>query len=143
MDDNSCGNDRGRKSRQRTQAHLLKNTRKCCIFPGRSERRTTKVAGLTPTHHNWKFASRRFTVGGIFFMTIKPNRGSFLAGSAAAFASVAIVRSPAHAAALFTWKSGTNQTKEHPLSVAMINMADAIRTETAGRLDIQVFPNNQ
>lgn len=76
-------------------------------------------------------------------MTIKPNRGSFLAGSAAAFASVAIVRGPVLAAAQFTWKSGTNQTKEHPLSVAMINMADAIRTETGGRLDIQVFPNNQ
>jgi tripartite ATP-independent transporter DctP family solute receptor len=76
-------------------------------------------------------------------VNIKPNRGSFLAGSAAAFASVAVVRGPAFAAPLFTWKSGTNQTKEHPLSVAMINMADAIRTETGGRLDIQVFPNNQ
>src|SRR6202163_2699106 len=69
-------------------------------------------------------------------------RGAFLTSSAAAFATVAIVRSPA-AAAEFTGKAGTNQPVDHPLSVAMKDLWDAVRKETGGRLDVSVFPNNQ
>lgn len=75
-------------------------------------------------------------------MTAKPSRGAFLASSAATFATIAIVKSPARAAQ-FSWKAGTDQTADHPLSVAMKNMADAITKETGGRLEITVFPNNQ
>jgi tripartite ATP-independent transporter DctP family solute receptor len=71
-----------------------------------------------------------------------PSRASFIAASAATFATVAFVRSPARAAQ-FTWKAGTNQTATHPLSVAMSDMAAAIKAETGGKLEIQVFPNNQ
>jgi tripartite ATP-independent transporter DctP family solute receptor len=69
-------------------------------------------------------------------------RGAFLTSSAAAFATVAIVRSPA-AAADFTGKAGTNQPVDHPLSVAMKDLWDAVRKDTNGRLDVTVFPNNQ
>src|ERR1700681_408505 len=69
-------------------------------------------------------------------------RGAFLTSSAAAFATVAIVRSAA-SAAQFTGKAGTNQPVDHPLSVAMKDLWDAVRKETGGRLDVSVFPNNQ
>jgi len=69
-------------------------------------------------------------------------RGTFIASSAAAFASIAIVRSPA-AAADFVGKAGTNQPVDHPLSVAMKDLWDAVRKDTNGRLDVTVFPNNQ
>ena len=69
-------------------------------------------------------------------------RGAFLTSSAAAFASIAIVRSPAKAAE-FTGKAGTNQPVDHPLSVAMKDLWDAVRKDTNGRLDVTVFPNNQ
>src|ERR1700681_4848857 len=69
-------------------------------------------------------------------------RGAFLTSSAAAFATVAIVRSPA-AAADFTGKAGTNQPVDHPLSIAMKDLWDAVRKDTNGRLDVAVFPNNQ
>jgi len=75
-------------------------------------------------------------------MKVKPSRGSFIAASAATFASISIVRAPARAAQ-FNWKSGTNQVKDHPLSVAMSDMADAVKKESNGRLEITVFPNNQ
>jgi tripartite ATP-independent transporter DctP family solute receptor len=69
-------------------------------------------------------------------------RGAFITSSAAAFASVAIVRSPARAAE-FTGKAGTNQPVDHPLSVAMKDLWDAVRKESNGRIDVTVFPNNQ
>ena len=70
-------------------------------------------------------------------------RGAFISSSAAAFASIAIVRSPARAAAEFTGKAGTNQPVDHPLSIAMKDLWDAVRKDTNGRLDVTVFPNNQ
>ncbi|HEY6236083.1 MAG TPA: TRAP transporter substrate-binding protein [Candidatus Elarobacter sp.] len=69
-------------------------------------------------------------------------RGAFITSSAAAFASIAIVRSPARAAD-FTGKAGTNQPADHPLSVAMKDLWDAVRKDTNSRLDVTVFPNNQ
>ncbi|MBV9440923.1 MAG: TRAP transporter substrate-binding protein DctP, partial [Candidatus Eremiobacteraeota bacterium] len=70
------------------------------------------------------------------------SRTSFLASSAATFASVAIVRTPARAAD-FSGKAGTNQPPDHPLSVAMRDLWDEVRKETKGRIDVTVFPNNQ
>ncbi|HEX3549971.1 MAG TPA: TRAP transporter substrate-binding protein [Candidatus Elarobacter sp.] len=69
-------------------------------------------------------------------------RSAFITSSAAAFASVAFVRAPARAAE-FTGKAGTNQPVDHPLSVAMKDLWDAVRKETNGRVDVTVFPNNQ
>ena len=70
------------------------------------------------------------------------SRGAFIASSAGAFASIAFVRSPAKAAD-FTGKAGTNQPPDHPLSIAMKDLWDAVRKETNGRVDVTVFPNNQ
>jgi tripartite ATP-independent transporter DctP family solute receptor len=75
-------------------------------------------------------------------MKTEPTRGSFLASTAAVFASIAVVRAPARAAQ-FSFRTGTNQAVDHPLSVAMRDMCTAIGKETSGRLDIGVFPNNQ
>src|SRR6202011_6311120 len=65
-----------------------------------------------------------------------------ISASAAAFATIGVVRAPARAAD-FTGKAGTNQPVDHPLSVAMKDLWDAVRKETGGRLDVTVFPNNQ
>ena len=43
----------------------------------------------------------------------------------------------------FTYKYANNLPVTHPMNVRAKDMADAIRTETAGRVDIQIFPNNQ
>jgi tripartite ATP-independent transporter DctP family solute receptor len=75
-------------------------------------------------------------------MTMRSTRGAFITTTAATFASIAFVRSAA-SAAQFTGKAGTNQPVDHPLSVAMKDLWDAVRKETAGRLDVSVFPNNQ
>ena len=72
----------------------------------------------------------------------KATRGAFITSSAAAFASIAVVRAPARAAD-FSGKAGTNQPVDHPLSVAMKDLWDNVRRETNGRLDVTVFPNNQ
>ena len=72
----------------------------------------------------------------------RKTRGAFITSSAAALASIAFVRSPARAAE-FTGKAGTNQPVDHPLTVAMKDLWDAVRKETNGRLDVTVFPNNQ
>ena len=74
-------------------------------------------------------------------MTVK-TRGAFITASAAAFATIGFARSPARAAD-FTGKAGTNQPVDHPLSVAMKDLWDAVRKDTNGRLDVTVFPNNQ
>jgi TRAP-type transport system periplasmic protein len=73
---------------------------------------------------------------------IGKTRGAFLTASAAAFATIGVVRSPARAAD-FTGKAGTNQPVDHPLSIAMKDLWDAVRKDTNGRLDVTVFPNNQ
>ncbi|GAC1571501.1 MAG: TRAP transporter substrate-binding protein [Candidatus Elarobacter sp.] len=72
----------------------------------------------------------------------KATRGAFITSSAAAFASIAIVRAPAQAAE-FTGKAGTNQPVDHPLSIAMKDLWDNVRKETNGKIDVTVFPNNQ
>ena len=69
-------------------------------------------------------------------------RSSFLAASAAAFASIAFVRSRGDAAQ-FAYIYGHDMPVDHPLHIASIEMWDAVRTESGGRLSVQVFPANQ
>jgi tripartite ATP-independent transporter DctP family solute receptor len=75
-------------------------------------------------------------------MTGRFTRGSFLTSTAAAFATIGFVRGPARAAE-FSYKAGTNQPVDHPLSVAMRDLWAAVKKETNGRLDVATFPNNQ
>lgn len=77
-------------------------------------------------------------------MPTRTDRRSFLAGAAAAgaFASIGVVRAPARAAQ-FQGKFGTDTPAEHPINVRSIEMWNAIKQETGGRLEIKVFPNNQ
>jgi tripartite ATP-independent transporter DctP family solute receptor len=73
----------------------------------------------------------------------KSSRGAFIASTAATFATVAVVRTAAKAADVIAGKAGTNQPADHPLSIAMKDLWDGVRTETKGRLDVKVYPNNQ
>src|SRR3974390_2069464 len=46
-------------------------------------------------------------------------------------------------AAEFSYKYANNLPDSHPLNARAKEMADAIRRETNGRFDLQIFPNNQ
>ncbi|MBD5654393.1 MAG: TRAP transporter substrate-binding protein [Candidatus Eremiobacteraeota bacterium] len=70
------------------------------------------------------------------------SRSRFVAGSAAAFASIAFVKAPAKAAE-FSYKFASNLTADHPLNVQMQQCWDAVRRETGGKLDVAMYPNNQ
>lgn len=74
------------------------------------------------------------------------SRGSFIArGSvtaAAAFTGIGIVRSPA-AAAQYQYKLGHVVPATHPLHKACVAAADAIKRESAGKIDISVYPSSQ
>jgi len=43
----------------------------------------------------------------------------------------------------FSYKYANNLPVTHPLNIRAKEMVDAIRAETKGRVDIQIFPNNQ
>ena len=43
----------------------------------------------------------------------------------------------------FTYKYANNLPVTHPMNLRAKEMADAIRAESGGRMDIQIFPNNQ
>ncbi len=70
-----------------------------------------------------------------------PSRARFLAGSTAALASIAFAV-PARAAQ-WTYKYASNVSLDHPLNVRMRECWIAVSKETKGRLDVQIFPNNQ
>jgi tripartite ATP-independent transporter DctP family solute receptor len=70
------------------------------------------------------------------------SRGAFAAGTAATLAAVAGVRGTARAAQ-FRYKYASNLSADHPLNVMMHECWNAVRTETNGLLDVQVFPNSQ
>ncbi len=70
------------------------------------------------------------------------SRGRFAAGTAAGLASLALPRAPA-GAAQWSYKYASNVSVDHPLNVRMRECWDAVRKETQGRLDVQIFPNNQ
>ena len=71
----------------------------------------------------------------------KMTRRTLLA-SAGAVALVNINTRPAKAAE-FTYKYANNSVLTHPLTVRAIEACEAIKQESGGRLEIQVFPNNQ
>jgi len=70
------------------------------------------------------------------------SRRRFAAGGVAALASIAVVRSRA-SAAQWTYKYASNVSIDHPLNVRMRECWSAVAKETGGRLDVQIFPNNQ
>lgn len=69
-------------------------------------------------------------------------RRQFVTGTAAAFATVGVLRSPARAAE-FTYKYANNLPVTHPMNKRAAEMAEAIKRDSGGRLEIQIFPNNQ
>ena len=75
-------------------------------------------------------------------MTI--TRRKLIQGTAlAAAAAAAPVKLVFGQTAEFTYKFANNLPPTHPLNVRAKAAADAIRNETNGRLDIQIFPSNQ
>ncbi|HEY0615398.1 MAG TPA: TRAP transporter substrate-binding protein [Candidatus Elarobacter sp.] len=75
-------------------------------------------------------------------MTHRISRGRFVAGGTAALASIAVIESPARAAQ-WTYKYASNVSLDHPLNVRMRECWSAVQKETGGRLEVQIFPNNQ
>jgi tripartite ATP-independent transporter DctP family solute receptor len=70
-------------------------------------------------------------------------RRQILAGAAAA-GTLALPATRAFAQkAEFAYKYANNLPVSHPMNLRAKEMADAIRAETKGRVDIQIFPNNQ
>ena len=62
--------------------------------------------------------------------------------AAAAFPLVAIRTRPAHAAE-FSYKYANNSPVSHPLTIRTTEAAARIKEKTSGKVEIQVFPNNQ
>jgi tripartite ATP-independent transporter DctP family solute receptor len=72
------------------------------------------------------------------------SRRKFIQGTAlAAAATAAPLKFAFGQGAEFTYKFANNVPATHPLNVRAKAAADAIRNETNGRLDIQIFPSNQ
>ncbi|HEX7628709.1 MAG TPA: TRAP transporter substrate-binding protein DctP, partial [Candidatus Methylomirabilis sp.] len=71
----------------------------------------------------------------------KLTRRQFVVGAGAALASIGILRKAR--AAEFTYKYANNMAATHPSSVRATEMAEAIKRDSNGRLEIQVFPNSQ
>ena len=69
-------------------------------------------------------------------------RRTFVASAAAGIASFGIITRRASAAE-FVYKFANNQPESHPTNVAAKKAAERFRQESGGRLDIQIFPNNQ
>lgn len=69
-------------------------------------------------------------------------RRTFIAATAAGIASFGIISRRADAAE-FTYKFGNNQPETHPINTAATKAAERIRKESGGRVEIQIFPNNQ
>jgi tripartite ATP-independent transporter DctP family solute receptor len=67
------------------------------------------------------------------------SRRSFAVGAGAVLAATAAVRSPAKAAQ-FTYKFANVEPVTSTLNVRSKQMWDAVREETGGRLDVQIFP---
>ena len=63
--------------------------------------------------------------------------------SASALALPALSIRNAHAAPEFSFKYGNNLPVSHPMNARANEMAAAINAESKGRIDFQVFPNNQ
>ena len=66
-----------------------------------------------------------------------------LIASAGAIALPVLSIQPATAAPEFTFKYGNNLPLTHPMNARAAEMAAAINAESKGRIDFQVYPNNQ
>jgi tripartite ATP-independent transporter DctP family solute receptor len=62
--------------------------------------------------------------------------------ASAAFPLVAIRTRPAHAAE-FSYKYANNSPVTHPLNIRTTEAAARVKEKTSGKVEIQVFPNNQ
>ena len=62
---------------------------------------------------------------------------------AAAAGTLVPLSAGAQKPAEFSYKYANNLPVAHPMNIRAKEMADAIRTESQGRLDIQIFPSNQ
>ena len=71
----------------------------------------------------------------------KSSRAQFASSWALGLAAVAVVRSPARAAQ-FDYKLVSPLPLEFPMVVRLVQMCNAIKVETGGRLQITVFPNS-
>ena len=69
-------------------------------------------------------------------------RRNLLAGAGAGALALSSGRVLAQTAE-FSYKYANNLPVSHPMNLRAKEMADAIRAETKGRVDIQIFPNNQ
>jgi len=74
-------------------------------------------------------------------MTLRTTRRSLLVGTGA----IGVIGMPwiAKGAAEFQLKYANNSPVTHPLTVRTMEAAERIKKETNGRIEIQVFPNNQ
>src|SRR3954471_4024931 len=75
-------------------------------------------------------------------MTLRTTRRSLLLAGTAASANVALP-SGTQAAPEFQLKYANNSPTAHPLNVRAVEAMDRIKKETNGRVEIQIFPNNQ
>src|SRR5260221_3872591 len=66
-----------------------------------------------------------------------------LLGSASAAWATALIGRPAHAAAEFDFKLGVNTPDSHPLTLRLMEAAQAIGAQSSGRLNVTVFANSQ
>jgi tripartite ATP-independent transporter DctP family solute receptor len=71
------------------------------------------------------------------------SRRAVLRTAAAASVLALPVRQALAQKAEFSYKYANNLPVTHPMNVRAKEMADAIRADSKGRVDIQVFPNNQ
>src|SRR5215469_13060543 len=73
------------------------------------------------------------------------SRRGFLRRTAAAGAGVATfaVLTRQSGAAEFSWRYANNVVVAHPVNVQLAKAMDKIREESSGRIEIQIFPNNQ
>jgi tripartite ATP-independent transporter DctP family solute receptor len=73
---------------------------------------------------------------------MKLTRRTLLAGAGASALTLPMGRAFAQKAE-FSYKYANNLPVTHPMNIRAKEMVDAIRTETKGRVDIQIFPNSQ
>src|SRR5437588_1681989 len=75
-------------------------------------------------------------------MTLRTTRRSVLLAGTAAGATIAMPWI-AKGAAEFQLKYANNSPTAHPLNVRAVEAMERIKQETNGRVEIQIFPNNQ
>lgn len=74
---------------------------------------------------------------------MKVSRRTLLGASALSAATIAAPWAARAQGAEFTYKYANNLPVAHPMNLRAKEMADAIKAETNGRVEIQIFPSNQ